>query len=64
MIMKTWNEHGTKLLGLLQLAAGAVMGIDPTLLTTLLGPRWAAAVLIVTGLLTVRRGVVNTRQAS
>lgn len=59
-MIELWREHGTKLLGYLQIIAGAIAVMDQQLVTDTLGPsaiRWA---LLLTGVLTALRGHTNT----
>ena len=55
-----WRHHGTKLLGYIQVGAGAITVMDQQLVTDLLGAnalRWA---LLISGVLTAVRGHTNT----
>jgi hypothetical protein len=56
--VKLWHDHGTKVLGFLQVSVAAVAAVPG-----LFPPEWMPKVLAVTGLLTAWRGFVNSAQA-
>lgn len=61
--IELFREHGTKVIGYITVAAGAIAVMDPQLVADTLGPnavRWA---LVVTGVLTALRGHTNTIRA-
>lgn len=61
-IMKAiFNDHGTKLLGGLTAAVGAVGSIDPGILQSMFGNGAMAYFTTLAGILTILRGFQNTK---
>lgn len=59
-VLTFWREHGTKLLGLLQVTAGALATMDQQMIADLLGPNAMRWIIMATGILTAWRGFVNS----
>jgi hypothetical protein len=53
----TGGSHGTKIIGVLMTVLGTVAGVNPAAVP----PSWVPYILGAGGLLTVLRGVINTR---
>lgn len=53
----TGGKHGTKLIGTITTATAVLSALDPTVLP----PSWLPYFMGVAGILTVLRGVVNTK---
>lgn len=54
------NNHGTKVIGYITIAAGFLATADPALVGELLGERWQRWALLIAGLLTALRGHQNS----
>lgn len=59
--MKLWQNHGTKIIGGAVTVLGTVAAVDPALVTAL-GPKAQAVAVIAGGLLTILRGIQNTKK--
>jgi hypothetical protein len=55
-----FNEHGTKILGVVVTVLGLVVGLAPDQLTALFGERAPGIVMALGGVLTVLRGLQNS----
>lgn len=55
-ILDLWKNHGTKILGFLQVTVAAIAAVPG-----LFPPDWMPKVLAATGLLTAWRGFVNSQ---
>lgn len=60
LVLTVWREHGTKLLGFLQVTAGALATMDQQMIAELLGPNGMRWIIMATGILTAWRGFVNS----
>lgn len=58
-LRQVWRNHGTKIIGYVTMAAGAVAVMDPRLVAETLGPHAMQWALLITGLAAVGRGHTN-----
>lgn len=55
-----FSEHGTKILGVVVTVLGLVVTLTPDQVTALLGTHGAGAIMAISGVLTVLRGLQNS----
>lgn len=67
-LKKFWNNHGTKVIGVLTTLGGSAATLDPTtvtaILTAVLGDRGPGIAIGVIGLGTLLRGFTNTKNGN
>ena len=55
-----WKDHGTKILGAITTALGAISAASPDTLSGIFGPKGPAIAVTAAGLLTIVRGFTNS----
>lgn len=59
--MNWWKDHGTKILGAATAATQVIQATDPTVLAAAIGPKGLNYVGAFLGIMTILRGVQNTK---
>lgn len=62
--MNWWTNHGTKIIGAVTTALGAISAASPDTLTGIFGAKGPAIAVAAAGLLTIWRGFSNSSNAT